>query len=141
MANIINNPAMMDKVTKGVVAGLVGGCIFGVQMATMNMLPMVGQLIRSESVVVGFVLHLIISAIIGGIYALVASRLPSSWLMIVGGAMVYGIIWWVLGGLIIMPLGLGMGDMILRVEDMQWMSLVGHIIFAIPMAVVYKLIA
>jgi uncharacterized membrane protein YagU involved in acid resistance len=38
-----------------------------------------------------------------------------------------------------MPLGLGMSEMVFKVEDMQWMSLVGHIIFGIPMAVVFKL--
>jgi len=133
--------AFSDTVVKGVVAGMVGGAIFGVQMATMEMLPMVARMIGSQSPVVGFVLHMIISRVIGGIYGVIAPRLPTAWLAVVVAGTIYGIIWWVLGALIIMPLALGMGNMVLQIGDMQWMSLIGHLIFGIVMAVLYKLIA
>jgi uncharacterized membrane protein YagU involved in acid resistance len=133
--------ALSDSVVKGVVAGLVGGAIFGVQMATMQMLPMVAQMIGSQSPVVGFFVHMLISAVIGGVYGVIASRLPSSWLVIAAAGAIYGVIWWVLGALVIMPLVLGMGGMVLQIGDMQWMSLIGHLIFGIVMAVLYRLIA
>jgi uncharacterized membrane protein YagU involved in acid resistance len=130
-----------ESLVHGVVAGLVGGSVFGVQMAVGGMLPMVAQMIGSESVVVGFILHLIISAIIGATYGLIAPRLPGGWLTAMGLGIVFGVIWWVLGALIIMPLVLGMSAMVLVIEDMQLMSLVGHVIFGIITATVYALIA
>ena len=130
-----------ESLVHGVVAGLVGGSVFGVQMAVGGMLPMVAQMIGSESVVVGFILHLIISAVIGATYGLIAPRLPGGWLITIGAGIVFGVIWWILGALIIMPLVLGMSAMVLVIEDMQLMSLVGHVIFGIITATVYTLIA
>lgn len=129
-----------ESLVHGVVAGLVGGSVFGVQMAVGGVLPMVAQMVGSENVVVGFILHLIISAVIGATYGLIVPRLPGGWLTAMGAGIVFGIIWWVLGALIIMPLVLGMSAMVLVIEDMQLMSLVGHVIFGIITATVYGLI-
>lgn len=52
--------------------------------------------------------------------------------------MVYGIIWWVLGALILMPIMLGMGQMVFVIEGMQIESLIGHIIFGVILTAVYK---
>jgi uncharacterized membrane protein YagU involved in acid resistance len=131
----------IESLVHGVVAGLVGGSVFGVQMAVGGMLPMVAQMIGSDSVVVGFILHLIISAVIGATYGLIAPRLPGGWLITIGAGIVFGVIWWILGALIIMPLVLGMSAMVLVIEDMQLMSLVGHVTFGIITATVYTLIA
>jgi hypothetical protein len=48
--------------------------------------------------------------------------------------MVNGIVWWVLGALIMMPLMLGMTDMIFHIGQDQWLSLMGHIIFGLVTA-------
>jgi uncharacterized membrane protein YagU involved in acid resistance len=147
MATITGNQAgtadsaLTTGITHGVVAGLIGGSVFGVMMASMGMLPMVAQMIGAENPMIGFVLHLLISAVIGGTYGVIAPRLPAGWPVVVAAGIVYGIIWWVLGALIIMPLVLGMGEMVLQVGEMQWMSLVGHIAFGVVTAVLYTLIA
>jgi hypothetical protein len=97
MSTITSTQVSRNSVTAGVIAGLGGGLLFGIMMAVQGMLPMVGMLVRQESSVIGFVVHMVISAIIGGIYGIIAGRLPASWgIAIVGGA-VYGVIWWVLG--------------------------------------------
>lgn len=137
--NVVN-ALSTDSIVKGVVAGLVGGSVFGVQMAVGGMLPMVAQMIGSESVVVGFILHLIISAVIGASYGVIAPRLSPNWLVTIAAGLVFGLVWWVIGALIIMPLALGMGEMVLQVGDMQWMSLVGHFIFGIVTASFFNLI-
>lgn len=110
-------------------------------MASMGMLPMVAQMIGAENPFIGFVVHMLISAIIGGVYGVVAPRLPAGWPITVGAGVIYGVIWWVLGALIIMPLVLGMGEMVLSVGEMQWMSLIGHIAFGIITAAFFALIA
>jgi len=133
-----NSVSFKTTILSGVIAGLGGGLVFGMMMAMMSMLPMVAGLIGSDNVVVGFMVHMVISAVIGASYGFIAPRLPSSWMMTIGAGMVYGVIWWVLGALVIMPLALGMGQMVLQIGDMQWLSLMGHIIFGVIMAAVYK---
>jgi len=136
--NATNSVSFKTTILSGVIAGLVGGLVFGMMMAMMSMLPMVAGLIGSDNVVVGFMVHMVISAVIGASYGFIAPRLPSSWMMTIGAGIVYGVIWWVLGALVIMPLALGMGQMVLQIGDMQWLSLMGHIIFGVIMAAVYK---
>lgn len=129
-----------DRLGKGAVAGLIGGSVFGVQMAAMGMLPMVADMIGSDSVVIGFVLHMLISATIGVTFAVAMVFVPKGWLASLGAGIAWGIVWWVLGALIIMPLVLGMSDMVLVIEEMQLMSLNGHVMFGIVMAGFYTLI-
>jgi uncharacterized membrane protein YagU involved in acid resistance len=132
--------SLVSSIVQGVTAGLIGGSVFGVQMAVGGMLPMVAQMIGSQSPVVGFILHLAISAFIGGVYGVVASRLRAGWLISMGAGIVNGVVWWVAGALIIMPLALGMSEMIFQIGDMQWMSLIGHVIFGIVTAGFFALI-
>ena len=53
-----------DALKYGIISGLGGGLIFGVLMAMMSMLPMVGMLVGQESSTVGFVLHMAISVLL-----------------------------------------------------------------------------
>ncbi len=131
---------LVSSVIQGVTAALIGGSVFGVQMAVGGMLPMVAQLIGSQSPVIGFIVHLVISAIIGAVYGVIAPRLPAGWLVSMGAGMVNGVVWWVLGALVIMPLMLGMTEMVFQIGDAQWMSLVGHLIFGIVTAGFFTLI-
>ncbi|MGF1504269.1 MAG: DUF1440 domain-containing protein [Chloroflexi bacterium] len=131
----------VDSVLAGVTAGLVGGAVFGVLMTTMDMMPMIAGMIGSASPLVGFVLHMVISTFIGATYGLFANRLPSTWAVALGAGTAYGIFWWVLGALVLMPLILGMGEMVFVVQDMQIMSLIGHISFGLVMGAFYKLAA
>lgn len=52
-------------VPAGIVGGLAGGVVSGMMMQMMGMIPMVAMLVGSESVVVGWIVHLIIAAFIG----------------------------------------------------------------------------
>jgi uncharacterized membrane protein YagU involved in acid resistance len=118
----------------GIAAGLIGGLVFGMMMAMMGMLPMVGMLVGTDSALVGFIVHMGISASIGGIYGLVAARLPQSHVATAVAGIVNGLVWWVLGALIMMPLMLGMTGMIFHIGADQWLSLMGHIIFGLVTA-------
>src|SRR5919108_5158867 len=113
----------------GALAGLIGGIPFGFMMWMMGMMPMIGMLVRVESTFVGLLVHAAISAITGAIYGFFAVRFPLTLSNAVLGGLLYGVIWWVLGALILMPALLGMFEMIFVIQQMQWMSLLGHIIF------------
>ena len=123
----------------GIIAGLGGGVVFGMMMAIMNMLPLVAGLIGSQSVVVGGLVHMAISAAIGGFYGAVLSlgRVQLGWGSAVLTGMVNGVTWWVLGGLILMPLGLGMTEMVLKIGTDQWLSLMGHLIYGVVTGVLF----
>jgi uncharacterized membrane protein YagU involved in acid resistance len=141
--SVLQKTASNDVVSvaqKGVLAGLGGGFIFGIMMAVQGMLPMVGMLVGTESAVVGFIVHMLISAFAGIIFALVAVRLPDGWGTALGAGAAYGVIWWIVGALILMPLMLGMSEMVFQVGPMQWMSLIGHLIFGLVMAAIFVLL-
>ena len=127
----------VSGVKAGIVAGLGGGVVFGMLMAMMRMLPMVAGLVDSESPIVGFVVHMGISAFIGAVYGVFAGRLPTSWLAVVIAGAVYGMIWWVLGALIAMPLMLGMSQMVFQIGQPQIMSLMGHVIYGVITALLF----
>ncbi|WP_407319222.1 hypothetical protein UQW22_02255 [Isoptericola halotolerans] len=133
---------IVTKAANGALAGLIGGMVFGMLMAMMGMLPMVAGLAGSENAVVGLGVHLVNSAVIGAIFGLVAWGTADKLWPVLGAGMVYGIVWWVLGALILMPLWLSvtmdpmMRDMIFTVGSDQWMSLMGHVIFGLVTALV-----
>jgi hypothetical protein len=110
---------MRNNIPAGVVAGLIAGVIFGIMMQMMTaptpdgrvvpMMMMVAQVVRAGSLAVGWLYHLFNSAIIGAIFGwLLGTRTADR---IGAGAKwgaLYGFGWWILGGLILMPLLLGM---------------------------------
>lgn len=128
------------RVGVGVVGGLVGGVGFGILMQAMGMLPMVGELVGNDSLAMGWLVHLFNSALFGAIFVLLFFR----WIDALGPAallgLVYGVIWWVLGALWIMPAWLGMNEMIFEIGDAQWQSFVGHLFYGLLLAVTYVLI-
>ena len=118
----------------GAVAGIIGGIPFGMMMGMMGMMPMIGMLVRVDSVFAGVLVHAAISAITGALYGFFAARLPQTWRVAALAGIAYGVIWWVLGALVLMPAMLGMTQMIFVIEQTQWMSMLGHQIWALVMA-------
>ena len=115
----------------GAIAGIVGGIPFGMLMGMMGMLPMVGMLVGVEDATVGFGVHMVISIVTGAMYGSFAPYLPQNWHASFVAGMAYGVAWWVLGALILMPILLGMPQMVFVIGEMQWFSLMGHIIFGL----------
>jgi hypothetical protein len=130
------------RLIAGAVAGLVGGVLFGIMMAMMGMLPMIASLIGSDNPVVGFILHMVFSAIIGVGFGLVfGARVATYSEGAVWGAS-YGAIWWVLGPLLIMPTMMGMGPQFAMAFTMPMlMSLIGHLVYGVVTGLAYPLVA
>jgi hypothetical protein len=88
---------MNTRISAGLVGGLVGGLVFGVMMRASGMIAMIGALVGSEGVVMGWIVHLVISAAVGGGYAVTFGALQPGY----GASAVYGVVhgavWWVLG--------------------------------------------
>ena len=119
----------------GAAAGIASGIVFGLMMMMVmpGMMPMIGRIVGMENLAGGWLYHLFNSAVIGGIFGLAVSVLRAS-LSYGTGALwgaVYGMIWWVLGPLVLMPLLLGMPEMMFNINTDSLMSLMGHVIFGV----------
>ena len=93
----------------GAYGGIAGGIVFGLMMAQMGMLPMIGKMVGHPSAVTGFLVHLVISAGIGGSFATLFHSVIQSKTAGLGYGLTYGAAWWFLGPLTLMPLFMGMG--------------------------------
>ena len=114
-------------------AGMVTGLEQGGPMMNNGMLEMVGGMIGADALI-GFILHIIISAVIGALYTGLFTQyvdLGSPLYNIAIGGLIYGVIWWILGGLIIMPAIAGMDLLQFNFNDP---SLFGHVIFGHALA-------
>lgn len=143
---------MQSKISAGAVAGIIGGLIFGIMMQMMTaptpdgrevpMMMMVAQVVGSESIAVGWLYHLFNSAVIGGIFGwLLGTRAAGRVGAAAGWGALYGVAWWILGGLILMPVFLGMPAfaplLMAPMRPVAVGSLVGHLIFGLVLGVTF----
>src|SRR5688572_17156876 len=142
---------MSSKVGASIVAGLVGGVVFGVMMqmmmaptpdgGQMPVIAMVGQIVGSPTIGVGWMYHLFNSALIGAIFGWLFGDRVRSYASALGWGAGYGFVWWILGGLILMPVLLGMSPFApLTMPPMQMVamgSLVGHLIYGLILGGVF----
>jgi uncharacterized membrane protein YagU involved in acid resistance len=126
---------------RGIVAGTIGGLLFTVVMVQLGFLPTVASLIGSTSPLTGFIVHLIISDLIGISYGLLFQRQSYDVGSALGWGLAYGFFWWVLGPLTLMPILLGVPP--------QWTveaaagalaSLIGHLVYGAGLGVTFYLL-
>ncbi len=116
----------------GAYGGIAGGVVFGLMMAQMGMLPMIGKMVGHPSAVTGFLVHLVISALIGASFATIFDGFVHSKSSGLGYGLTYGAAWWFLGPLTLMPLMMGMGlgvNWNAAAASQMLPSLVGHLLF------------
>lgn len=128
--------ALGGSLPAGIVGGLAGGVVFGMLMQMMGMIPMIAMLVGSKSVVIGWLVHLSISAFIGVTFALLFGRKATRLGPAAGIGAAYGTAWWVLGALVLMPARLGMP--LFMFNTMAWQSLMGHLIYGVVLGLVYS---
>jgi uncharacterized membrane protein YagU involved in acid resistance len=131
MTTSVGSSALVTRVWQGVVAGLAGGIVFGALMAMMAMMPMIAMLVGSSTAAVGWLVHLVISAFYGALFALIVPTTLGVGALLGAGA-AYGIVLWLIGPLLIMPAMLGMG--LFMFNNTTMMSLVGHLLYGLIVA-------
>jgi uncharacterized membrane protein YagU involved in acid resistance len=133
--------------TRGALAGIVGGIAFflvwllaaGPQVVQVLSMIALGVM-HTKNPILGFIDHFVISAIIGAIYALVLSNLVMAHRYTLAPlfGLLNGVIWWVLGGLVILPLLLGFGPQFAAAFTPTFVvDLIAHIIYGIVTALVF----
>ena len=128
------------NIRMGVYGGWLGGVVFGAMMAMMGMLPMIGKMVGHPSAVTGFLVHLVISAVIGASFAILFDRLVQGASSGLGSGLFYGAIWWLLGPLTLMPFMMGMGFGVnwnATAASQMLPSLIGHLIYGGILGVSY----
>ncbi len=145
---------MRSKITIGALAGLIAGLVFGLMMQMMSaptpeggempMMAMVAKVVRSESMFAGWLYHLFNSAVIGGIFGWLLGDKAHSYGAGTKWGALYGAAWWILGGLILMPLLLGMAPfaplMMAPMRMVAMGSLVGHLIYGMILGAGYVML-
>jgi hypothetical protein len=131
-----------NRIKHGIVGGLMGGVVFGVMMAFMGVLPMIGKMVGYPNAVVGFLVHMVISAGIGGSFGLLVGPAVTGKISGLFAGMAYGMFWWFLGPLTLMPFFMGMGGL-----GVNWNpaaaasmlpSLMGHAVFGLVLGMAYS---
>lgn len=144
---------MYSKTLVGVISGLIAGVLFGIMMTIMTapgptgreapMMEMVARIVGSDNLMIGWIYHLFNSAVIGGIFGWLLGNRIHHYGAGLGWGAAYGFIWWILGGLVLMPLFLGMDAFApLMMEPMRMVaigSLIGHLLFGLILGGVFVL--
>jgi hypothetical protein len=131
-----------QPIIAGALAGIAGGIAFGLMMQLMmpQMIGMIGSLVGVPAL--GWVVHLVISAIIGAGFGLALANFVTGWGSALGLGLAYGFVWWILGPLLIMPIMMGLGPQFgSAFEQGNIMSLVGHLVFGAVTGTAFKAIA
>jgi hypothetical protein len=125
-------------VVVGGLAGLFGGWAFGKWMAQVNFFPLIAGLINSDSPMVGVTLHFIFALIIGATFGLLFQRDVRGYGSNMGWGVGYGILWWFLGPLTILPIWQGNAlDWSYERGSALFGSLVGHIVYGLIVGLIY----
>jgi uncharacterized membrane protein YagU involved in acid resistance len=131
----------IQAVARGAVAGVVGGLLFTLVMVQVGLLPVVANVIGATAALTGFLVHLVIAILIGASYGLLFRRQSYDIASALGWGVSYGFVWWVLGGLTLMPLLLS--------TEPQWTveaagellpSLIGHLVYGAGLGVTFYLL-
>ncbi|MQY20095.1 hypothetical protein [Nocardia macrotermitis] len=127
------------SVLHGIVAGLTGGVVFTGVMVAVGFLPTVAALVDSGSVFVGLVVHLLISLTIGVTYAIFFRGRSFDAAAGIGWGVSYGLLWWVLGDLLLLPLLLGqVPHWSAETVAEAFPSLVGHLSYGAVLGLMYQ---
>jgi uncharacterized membrane protein YagU involved in acid resistance len=129
---------LLHALAWGAAASLVGGALFGLLLAFSGGLPRVVRLAGGASPVAAFLVHLLISALIGMSYGVFFRREAPTWLASVGWGLLYGLVWWYLGPLTLLRIFLGEPCLWTTADaDAALPWLIGHLLYGTVTAVVF----
>jgi uncharacterized membrane protein YagU involved in acid resistance len=130
--------SLSRAVVVGGLAGILGGWAFGQWMAKVNHFPLIAGLIHLSSPNAGVALHFVFAFIIGASFGLLFQRDVRGYGSCLGWGFGYGIFWWFLGPMTLMPLwqGRNLDWSYLHGQELYG-SLVGHVVYGLIVGVIY----
>ena len=125
----------------GALAGLAGGTAASPVLLATGVLPKVAGFGSGFPGLKGFVIHLTVSALIGMMYGLLFRNEGSSLSVGVPWGCVFGMIWWYVGPMTVVPLILtGVADWRASAASALLPSLIGHLLYGAVTATVFLLL-
>lgn len=125
----------------GALAGLAGGVVASPVLLATGVLSKVAGLETSFFGFKGLVIHLTVSAFIGMTYGLLFRNEGSSWSLGVSWGWLFGLIWWYVGPMTLLPLALtGVCDWSTNAASALLPSLIGHLVYGAVTAAVFLLL-
>ncbi len=125
-------------VVVGGIAGISGGWVFGKWMEKIDFFPMVAGLVNSDSHMVGVTLHFIFAVVIGSSFGVLFQRDVRGYGSNLGWGLAYGMLWWFLGPLTILPIWQGNPlDWSVERGSALFGSLIGHIVYGLIVGLIY----
>ena len=127
----------------GALGGILGAIAFGA-MAAMMMPPMLEEMIPMmyglEGELAGWAIHVFHGVVLGVVFALIVDAIDVDLSLPTGAAsgVGYGIVVWAVLAVVVMPVWLGMTEM---VPDVNLQSLGGHAVYGLILGVVYVALA
>jgi uncharacterized membrane protein YagU involved in acid resistance len=129
---------LLHALAWGAGASLIGGVLFGLLLAFSGGLPQVGRLAGGASPAAAFLVHLLISALIGMSYGVLFRREALNWESSVSWGLLYGLVWWYLGPLTLLPIFLGAPcTWTIADADAALPWLIGHLLYGAVTALVF----
>jgi uncharacterized membrane protein YagU involved in acid resistance len=137
-SKIINSFSWPRAILVGGIAGIVGGWAFGKWMEQVNFFPLIANIVNANSRETGIALHTAIAIVIGASFGVLFQRDVRGHGSSMGWGMAYGLLWWFVGPLTLLPLLLG--------KPIDWSaargselfgSLVGHVIYGLIVGLIY----
>lgn len=123
---------------RGALASLAGGLLYSGVMATTGVLPTVAALVGGTSPVLGFIVHLVISSLIGMTFALLFQQEAPDLGSGIAWGLLYGLAWWFVGELTLFPILLGSpATWSVAVARAELPALVGHLLYGAGTATVF----
>jgi len=126
---------------RGILAGSIGGLLFSLVMLQIGFLPVVASLVGMNSTSSGFIVNLIIANLIGMSYGLFFYRQSYDLGSALAWGMSYGVLWWILGSLTLMPVLLGsppQWSAAFAVESFA--ALIGHLVYGAAVGIIVFLL-
>ncbi len=132
----------LRAILMGQAGGLIGGLLFTVVMAGIGALPDVASLVGGTSIFAGFLVHLIISLIIGSSFGLLFQREAYSYGAGLAWGLAYGVLWWLLGAVTLFSVLLRQPvDWSLAAVTALFPALIGHLLYGIGLGLFFQFLA
>ncbi|HXT35096.1 MAG TPA: hypothetical protein VN837_05925, partial [Chloroflexota bacterium] len=126
---------------QGALASLAGGLLYSIVMAATGILPTVAALVGGASPVLGFLVHLGISSLIGMTFGLLFQHEAPDLGSGIAWGLLYGLAWWFVGELTLFPILLGSSAAwTAAVAGAELPLLVGHLLYGAGTAGVFLLL-
>ncbi len=123
-------------------AGLIGGWLFGKAMENVDFLPLVaGVISKDDPEMLGTLLHVVFAFVIGSGFGLLFQRDVRGFGSNMGWGVAYGMLWWFLGPLTILPLWSGEPlDWSSEAGSLYFGSFVGHVMYGLTIGLTFAVI-